>query len=122
MPRPPDSFLKTAQFKDRLSVAGAYAKSTGLGVWPTRIFWIGLTENVMVARRYAMRRPNYEDSEAWCAYTNLIEAGIFSEDPEGVVTALEHAYWGLDVNCYEWMNTCISIAAGGSIPDEFPRR
>ena len=122
MPRPPHKYLKTPEFKERLQVADAYATSTGLDMWATRIFWVGLTENVLVARRYAMRRPQYMESDAWAAYARLLDAGLFSEDPEGVVAALEHPYWGLDENCYEWMNTCISIAAGADMPDGFPRK
>ena len=122
MPRPPDKFLKTPEFKKRLDEADAYVDATGLDMWATRIFWVGLSENVLVARRYAMRRPNYTESSAWAAYSRLVDAGIFCEEPEGIVSGLDDPYWGDEANCYEWMNTCIQVAAGGDIPDDLPRR
>jgi len=117
-----DEYLKTEAFKVRLQEADDYVKEHHTDIWATRVFWVGLTNNVSVARRYAMRRPHHQSSAPWICYMRLVDAGIFSESPEGVVGGLNDPYWGAEENTHIWMDACINVAAGGEMPKTLPRR
>ncbi|MDB4278649.1 hypothetical protein N9917_03525 [Deltaproteobacteria bacterium] len=114
-----DRLIMTPEFKTRVQEADAYAKLAGLDRWATRIAWVGLVFNVKAARRFAMRRQNHEASPAWAAYCNLITAGLFSLDPEGIYydTAPE---WETDDGVMEWFDTLSRVADGEEVPEGFP--
>ena len=115
----PDEMLKTAEFKAHLTQADEYAKANDLPLWPTRIVWVGLIHNISVAKRFAQRRSNYKTSKAWSCFTRLIELGIFSEEPEGIVWEEGSEPWTSDPML--WLDTLIQCADGADPPDLLPR-
>lgn len=118
MPRP-DNLLKTPEFKTNLLQADNHAASNDLPLWPTRIVWVGLIHNVSVAKRFAQRRSNYKDSKAWACYTRLVDTGVFSEEPEGLVYTEGVEPWESDPML--WLDTLIRIADGAEPPEHLPR-
>jgi len=119
MPRIPDKTLTTPTFRKHLENIDRHARENHLDKWPARIVWIGLVYNVLVARRFAQRRPNHHTSRAWEAYTNLVDAGVFSETPEGIVYE-ETPQYETDEGVSLWLNTLIHIAEGMPVPSGFP--
>jgi hypothetical protein len=119
MPRIPDSTLTAPTFKKHLKNIDRYAEEHHLDKWAARIAWIGLVYNVLVARRFAQRRPHHQTSQAWTAYTNLLKAGVFSEEPEGIVYE-ETPQYETDEGVALWLNTLIHIAEGLPVPTGFP--
>jgi hypothetical protein len=117
MPRLPDSFLTSDQFKARVAEADEYASANSLDKWATRIAWIGLVFNALAARRFAQRRSQYQVSRAWHCYTNLIDAGLFSEDPEGIAYTPTEPYEGQPLL---WFDTVVRIADGMAAPQGLP--
>jgi hypothetical protein len=121
MPRPPltDDVLRSDAFKDRLREADDYAATAGLDRWAARIVWVGLVYNVKSCKRYAKRRGNHEESMAWAFYCNLVNAGLFSEEPEGIVYE-ETPEYETDDGVMMWLDTLCRVAEGEEVPDGLP--
>lgn len=119
MPRLTDEVLKSQAFKVRLHEADEYAAKAGLDGWATRIVWVGLVYGPLGAKRFAQRRSGYVNSFAWECYSNLVNAGIFSEAPEGVVYD-ETPEYETDEGVMEWFDTLCRIAEGEVVPKGFP--
>ena len=111
MPRLSDEFLRSAEFRVRLHEADEYAGRAGLDVWPVRIVWVGLVFGTLGARRFSQRRGNYRSSRAWSCYCNLVESGIFSESPEGLIYVEEPRY-ETNEGVMEWFDLVCRIANG----------
>lgn len=121
MPRLSDSFLRSDEFKVRLTEADTHAKAHDLDKWGTRIVWVGLVYGPLGAKRFAQRRSHYTTSRAWRCYCNLVDAGLFSEEPEGIVYD-ETPKYETDEGVMLWFDTLCRIAEGGiPIPNDLPR-
>jgi hypothetical protein len=117
MNRPVDDLLKSDEFKAKIAAIDQHAVSFGLDLWAARIVWVGLAYNMTVLTRYARRRKDYETSEAWVAYTRIIDSGIFSLDPEGICYEPKPK-WEDGAGPHDWLNALIVVASGGEIdPD-----
>lgn len=119
MNRAVDTFLKSDSFKQRLREADAYAEKSGLDQWATRIAWVGLSEGVSVARRFAQRRSNYAKSRAWECYQRLLFQRVFNEEPEGVFYD-PSPEWEEGNGPLDWFDVVVDIAAGAEPPADFP--
>ena len=119
MPRLTDAFLKSAAFKTRLQEADDYADKAGLDRWAVRIVWVGLVFNVLGAKRFAQRRSAYTESLPWVFYCNLIDAGLFSEEPEGIIYD-ETPKYETDEGVMEWFDTLCRVAEGEAVPEGLP--
>lgn len=116
-----DNFLKTPEFKHFLAEADTWGDARGHEPWANRVAWVVLAMNTKVAKRFARRRALYQESRAWAAYNNLIEFGLISEDPEGVVFEPDHESWGETSDPYAWMTVLVNAAEGNEPPGDFPR-
>lgn len=115
-----DHFLKTDEFKTFIRDADAWGTEHGCERWANRVAWVALAMNTRVAKRYAQRRACYQYSRAWAAYNNLLEFGLFSEDPEGVVYEAGDENWGDSTDPYDWMSVVVQAAEGQKPPEDFP--
>lgn len=139
-----DDYLKTREFAEFIDQADEFAVSNNLDLWATRVAWVGLTQSVRVARRYAQRRTDYRNSPAWIAYERLVNLSIFLEEPEVAEylrahephltedevreLAAQHGVYYDPAPEWEngdgplfWFRTLVRIAAGAYPPESFPR-
>lgn len=120
MPKLTDDYLKGPIFKEVMGKADSHAEQNGFDKWATRVAWTGLFYGPLGARRYAQRRSNYQTSKAWSCYQNLIKAGVFCEEPEGIAWTEGVEPWTSDEIL--WLNTLVLIAEGNKPPKGFPVR
>ena len=116
-----DQFLKTEEFKTFIAHVDRWGAEHSRNSWGNRMAWVALASGIKVAKRYAQRRTLYQESPAWAAYNHLLDFGIFSEDPEGLVYEPEHDKWGDDLNPHAWMEVIVDAADGQEPPADFPR-
>lgn len=117
MPRLPDSYLTSDAFKTKLDQADRLATSFGLPKWPARIAWVTIADGPLTARRFAQRRPRYEESRAWLAYCNLLKSGILNEEQDGYYCN-DTGEWS-DDNIWDWVVAFIYVAAEYPVPESF---
>ena len=107
---------------NRREQADAYAAANNKNNWASRIAWISLSEGIPMARKYATKYGTNHVVRK--SYQNLVTAGVLIEPceeyPDGGVFYDNSDEWDSDEGTARWMSTLVDIAAGATMPENFP--
>jgi len=117
-PRASDVLIQSQVFREHVAQAEKYAADHDLDPWAATIVWVCLGHGVLLARRFAMRRSNFRRSRAWACYQNLVQVGIFSEEPDGIIWEPVEPWLS---DSMLWFDDLCRIATGAAVPTGFPR-